>query len=116
MFVLPFELRWSMKNVFPSIWVELMDEIVLFSLEFVRIWSMNNDVLPSLEFVRSREMDEVLPSFAFVRRWIFFSWIWVGDEWWTMFFGKGMNQVLRQQCSSMLGTGNAHELAGKLAR
>jgi hypothetical protein len=29
---------------------------------------MNNDVLPSLEFVRSREMDDVLPSFGFVRR------------------------------------------------
>jgi hypothetical protein len=29
---------------------------------------MNNDVLPSLEFVRSRAVDDVLPSFAFVRR------------------------------------------------
>lgn len=29
---------------------------------------MNNAVLPSLEFVRSQAMDDVLPSFAFVRR------------------------------------------------
>lgn len=29
---------------------------------------MNNAILPSIEFSRSRAMDDVLPSFAFVRR------------------------------------------------
>ncbi len=106
-FVLPFELSWSMNNVRSSLWVELIDEQcsffplsradrwkmfclpfelswgmnnVLFSLEFVRSWSMNNAVLPSLEFVRSQAMDDVLPSFAFVWRWIFFSWN-LGRRW-----------------------------------